>query len=101
MSEAIEDILTGWPIGTGYYGTAVAHQEAREMAEQIETLFAAAVNESVNAVLGEIVADMQRAIETLRAAADASSDNAEYRRLRQKAEGVALSVDYVRRMRRP
>lgn len=79
----------------------ISPEQMEEIADQIEPLIAAAVDKSVNIVLGEIIADMQRAIETLRAAADASSDNAEYRRLRQKAEGVVLSVDYVRRMKRP
>lgn len=36
--EEIADILSGWPIGTGYYQTQVAIDEAQDMADAVLAL---------------------------------------------------------------
>lgn len=36
--DEIADELSGWPIGTGYYGTTVSTDEAQEMADAILAL---------------------------------------------------------------
>lgn len=33
--EEIVDVLSGWPIGTGYYQSRVAIDEAQEMADAV------------------------------------------------------------------
>lgn len=35
LRAAITDELSGWPIGSGYYQSTVAHDEAREMADAL------------------------------------------------------------------
>jgi len=35
LREAIRDVLAGWPIGSGYYSTAVGVDEAWEMADAV------------------------------------------------------------------
>ena len=37
--ERVADVLTGWPIGSGYYGTSVAVDEAQEMADALIAAF--------------------------------------------------------------
>lgn len=38
IKEKIADELSGWPIGTGYYGITVSTDEAKEMADAILAL---------------------------------------------------------------
>ena len=40
LREAIQDVLAGWPIGSGYYSTAVGVDEAWEMADEVGAVMA-------------------------------------------------------------
>ncbi len=40
MRDLIRDELAGWPIGSGYYATAVSVEDAREMADAVLAVLA-------------------------------------------------------------
>lgn len=48
LRDRIADALTGHPIGSGYYGTNVGVDEARDMADEIVDLI-----DALTAALGE------------------------------------------------